>query len=119
MWGEIHKDGKKVCTVEGNYVGYLDFDEVRYWDVREKETIYYPIAGEEPNPLPSHAGKRTDGRYFISLTVDEAQAEKERLENLQRHDRKLREEAAARRAKGGPKYKVVEHDETAAASQTE
>ena len=37
--------------------------------------------------------------------MEEAQAEKERLENLQRHDRKLREQAAERRSKGGPKYK--------------
>lgn len=86
-------------------MGFLDFDNVRYWDVREKDTVHFPIAGEDPNPLPSHASHRTDGRYFISRSLEEAQAEKERLENLQRHDRKLREEAAARRAAGGPKIK--------------
>ena len=101
--------------MEGNYVGYLDFDEVRYWDVREKETVFHPIAGEEPNPLPSHAGYRSDGRFFISKTVEEAQAEKERLENLQRHDRKLREQAAERRSKGGPKFKPREEQDAAAA----
>ena len=78
----MHQYGRKVCTIEGNYVGYLDFDDVRYWDVREKNTVYYPIAGDEPNPLPSHSAKRSDGRYFISLSVQEAQAEKERLENI-------------------------------------
>lgn len=37
VWGEIHQNGQKVSDVTGNYNGYLDFDEVRYWDVREKE----------------------------------------------------------------------------------
>ena len=69
VWGELHRHGEKVSTLEGNYVGYLDFDGVRYWDVREKETVFYPIAGEEPNPLPSHSSRRTDGRYFISLPL--------------------------------------------------
>ena len=101
----------------GNYNGYLDFDGVRYWDVREKDEFYFPIAGEEPNSLPSQASKRTDGRFFISLPVVEAQAEKERLENLQRHDRKLREQAAERRAKGGPKWKPKEELEATGSAE--
>ena len=64
---------------------------MRYWDAREKDQIFMPIAGEEPNSLPSSSSKRTDGRYFISRSIEEAQVEKERLEDLQRHDRKLRE----------------------------
>lgn len=81
-WGQIHQRGQKVSEVEGNYVGYLDFDKVRYWDVREKESVFMPIAGEEKNALPSQASNRSDGRFFISKTVEEAQEEKERLENL-------------------------------------
>ena len=34
VWGEMHQNGKKLCEVTGNYVGYLDFGGVRYWDVR-------------------------------------------------------------------------------------
>ena len=41
-----------------------------------------PIAGEDPEALPSQASKRTDGRFFISKSLEEAQTEKERLENL-------------------------------------
>ena len=81
-WGELHQNGEKVCEIIGNYTGYLDFGGVRYWDVREKDQIYFPIAGEVPHSLPSQASKRTDGRYFISKPLEEAQAEKERLENL-------------------------------------
>jgi hypothetical protein len=33
--GEILKDGKKVCELFGNYMGFLDFDGIRYWDLRE------------------------------------------------------------------------------------
>ena len=72
VWGQIHQNGENVCEVTGNYNGYLDFDGVRYWDVREKDQIYFPIAGEEPNSLPSQASKRTDGRFFISRPLEEA-----------------------------------------------
>ena len=108
VWGEITQGGERISEIIGNYTGYLDFDGVRYWDAREKDAIFMPIAGEEPQALPSQASKRTDGRFFISKTLDEAQTEKERLENLQRHDRKLREECEKRRAKGGPKFKFME-----------
>ena len=82
VWGEIMKDGKKVCEITGNYTGFLDFDGVRYWDVREKENVFFPLAGEATDSLPSQSSKRTDGRFFISKSIEEAQTEKERLENL-------------------------------------
>jgi len=43
--GEILKDGKVVSNLFGNYAGYLDFDGVRYWDVREETN--YQIKGVE------------------------------------------------------------------------
>ena len=82
VWGEITQGEERVSEVIGNYLGFLEFDGVRYWDAREKDSIYMPIAGEDPSALPSQASKRTDGRFFISKTIDEAQTEKERLENL-------------------------------------
>jgi len=33
--GEITKNGKKACTFDGTYCGYLNFDNVRYWDGRQ------------------------------------------------------------------------------------
>ena len=33
--GAIFKDDVKICEFKGNYMGYLDFDGVRYWDVRD------------------------------------------------------------------------------------
>ena len=71
VWGEMHQNGKKVCEVVGNYTGFLDFDGVRYWDIREQDGIMFRLAGEGPEKLPSHASLRTDGRYLISRTVEE------------------------------------------------
>lgn len=117
VWGEIFKDDKKVCEIEGNYMGYLDFDKKRYWDFREGDKINFPEPFEDPNSLPSQSSKRLDGRVFLSRPVEEAQAEKERLENLQRHDRKLREEAAERRKNGGPKFQYRKDKEAEAAAE--
>jgi hypothetical protein len=33
--GQIEKNGKVICKISGNYMGYLDFDGQRYWDIRE------------------------------------------------------------------------------------
>ncbi|MFN9904416.1 MAG: hypothetical protein ACK55Z_37705, partial [bacterium] len=32
--GQILKDGKVVSELYGNYMGYIEFDGKRYWDVR-------------------------------------------------------------------------------------
>lgn len=32
--GDIMKNGKKVSSFDGSYCGYLNFDNVRYWDGR-------------------------------------------------------------------------------------
>jgi len=37
--GEILKDGKKICSIYGNYMGFMDFDGVRYWDLREPKLM--------------------------------------------------------------------------------
>jgi len=53
-------------------MGYLDFDQMRYWDAREKDHVFFPIAGEDQISLPSQASKRTDGRFLISVSLEEA-----------------------------------------------
>lgn len=87
-------------------MGYLDFDKVRYWDMRDVENLHrQPLAEDiDPNSLPSDATRRTDRIFLAERPVEEAQEEKERLENLQRHDRKLRETCAKRREDGGLKF---------------
>ena len=85
-------------------MGYFDFDGVRYWDIREKDKTWFRVVNDEIKSLPSDATKRTDGIALKTLTIEEAQQEKERLEKIQRNDRLLREKCEQRRLNGGPKF---------------
>jgi|TARA_B110000285_G_scaffold191456_1_gene219253 hypothetical protein len=38
--GAIYSNDRKVCDVFGNYAGYIDFDDKRYFDIREIDEIY-------------------------------------------------------------------------------
>jgi len=106
FYGEIMKDGAKVCTIEGNYMGYVDFDGERYWDLRDEDTFkkHFKPNQLDRSPLPSDCTKRADRNCLVEDDFDQAQAEKEKLEELQRHDRKLRAECDARRESGGSKF---------------
>jgi len=102
--GEVHQFGKKICDIKGNYMGYMDFGPVRYFDVREVNKYYFPIIPMGEYSIESDSTKRLDSSTLRYKTVEEAQFHKERLEELQRHDRKLREEADTRREKTGKKF---------------
>ena len=39
--GEIICRGQKKADVYGNYLGFIDFDGKRYWDIREQHV--YPV----------------------------------------------------------------------------
>ena len=83
--GEIKKAGETVSTIKGNYMGYYDFDGVRYWDIRDKEKHFTPVdmnIKNVPGVIPSDASFRTDSVTMRTQTIEEAQVEKERLENL-------------------------------------
>ena len=54
---------------------------MRYWDLREDNNVNFPVLIEE-HFLPSDARQRTDAKALVELPVDQAQAEKERLENV-------------------------------------
>jgi hypothetical protein len=43
--GEITQNGRVVSRLLGNQMGYIDFDGVRYWDVRDQ--VNYQIKGVE------------------------------------------------------------------------
>ena len=88
--GEIKdKDGNVVSKFNGSYLSHIDFDGIRYWDIRKNIDIEaYPII----NQLPSSSIYRVDSQLLYERKIDQAQEEKCRLEELQRHDRKLRKE---------------------------
>lgn len=103
--GQIKVAGKKVCDIYGNYMGFVDFNKVRYWDIRETEKIWFPIVKHTPDQtLMSDSDKRIDSNTLKGGDMAAAQIAKEELETLQRNDRKLREVVQKRREQGGPKH---------------
>lgn len=80
----------------------MDFNGVRYIDTREYSKYYFPI-GPIKHSLPSDSSQRMDSNILEKGDLKEAQIVKEQLEELQRKDRRLRENAEKRREKGGKK----------------
>lgn len=80
--GEITVHGQKVSTIFGNYMGFVDFDGVRYWDLRDSnDFMYFPISLGKKS-LESDSTKRSDSVTLALGDVVHAQAEKENLEVL-------------------------------------
>ena len=86
--GVIKQNDEIVSEIKGTYLGYLEFDGERYWDARD--TVKFKISPSESGFLPSDSRFREDLSSYISGDVDEAQAHKEKMEQEQRHDAKLR-----------------------------
>jgi hypothetical protein len=86
--GEIKVAGKSVSKVTGTYLGWLEIDGYRYFDHRHIAPFKLNI---ENSPLESDSYKRQDILYLREGEIEKAQREKERLETVQRNDRKLRD----------------------------
>jgi hypothetical protein len=69
-------------------LSFIEFDGVRYWDLRENK---YLKSYDIPHQLKSSSLYREDRVALENADEDLAQSEKERLEVIQRNDRKLRE----------------------------
>jgi len=86
---EIKDLGEKICTVEGSWIDSISFGDVKYWDREKMDTP------EVPRPprtlLPSDSRLRTDCIAVARNDMKKAATEKNHLEEIQRHDRKLRE----------------------------
>lgn len=82
------KEGQLISNISGSWVGFCDFDKVRYWDINScsKLTMSAPV-----NLLKSDSRQRTDRNALAAKNINVAQAEKIRLEEDQRYQRKLRE----------------------------
>ena len=64
-------------------MGFLDIDNVRYWDAREcVDTVWFPINDLNEAALPSDSTKRIDSVTLLTRPIAEAQAAKEDLEAL-------------------------------------
>ena len=86
--GVIVEDGQRIVSkLSGTYLGYFEFDGIRYWDARET-----PAFAMIPKTiLPSDSDLREDLKFLRDELLSEAQVAKEKLENIQRNDRRLRE----------------------------
>ena len=73
------------CT--GNWLSHVDWDGKRYWTLNEEEVAEWIPEGD---PLPSDARFRADLAALAAGDDEEAQRQKEILENIQRADAKLR-----------------------------
>lgn len=87
MTGTIVKENKEVCTVDGSWLSHLCFNGKKYWDL-ETSDIVLPMRVDKA--LPSDCRYREDAVALAEGDMELSQSEKERLEVLQRHDKKLR-----------------------------
>jgi hypothetical protein len=85
---DIKQDGRVVSKLCGSYLSFFEFDGVRYWDIRENLS---PKAFDIAKQPASSSLFRPDRRFLEVGKLEDGQREKERLENIQRADRKLRE----------------------------
>ena len=67
------KDGKKACSMYGTYLGFMEFDGVRYWDGRHLQAVKIKL---EDNPLKSDFRYRSDLETLKAGNLEQAQIEK-------------------------------------------
>jgi len=91
---EIKLKNISVSKVYGSFCGFIEFNGIRYWDIREN----FDVSLIEPQKqLPSSALYREDRMFIEKNNVEEGQKAKERLEELQRHDKKLRQKQSEKK----------------------
>jgi hypothetical protein len=71
--------GGIISQISGNYMGYIDFDEQRYFDVRAME-IYEVTSHPLDQSLKSDSRLRPDSIELFKNNVEQAQTNKEELE---------------------------------------
>jgi len=94
--GSIQRAGhaREEVAVEGSFLGFLDFDGKRYWDIHNASSRVEPEL--LCNHLPSDSRTRADRNALAQGDEDLAQSEKVTIEEAQRRHRRLR--AAASKA---------------------
>lgn len=80
--------GRVVSRLQGSWLSHLDFDGVRFWALQQEQP---DVWSSVPNPLKSDSRFREDLAMLAQgADTKAAQDAKERLEKLQRNDKKLR-----------------------------
>jgi hypothetical protein len=78
----------EICKGSGSWLSYLQINGDLYWKV--DETVEDVWVEDENKKLPSDSKYRIDAKYIREKDFNQAQKEKEDLENKQRQDVKLR-----------------------------
>jgi len=86
--GEIKLNNIILSKAYGSFVSFVEFDNIRYYDIREHIDIK---CYEHEVQLLSSSIYREDRLLLSQNLVEKAQIAKEKLENIQRADRKLRQ----------------------------
>lgn len=93
---EIKLKNIVVSKVEGSYLSHIEFDGVRYWDMRDnvqikKIEIKHQLASSSLYREDRILLSQGNSKNLFLGQLDAAQKAKEKLEIIQRTDRKLRE----------------------------
>jgi hypothetical protein len=86
-----------LSSLEGSFLGFLDFDGKRYWDIKAS-SVRSEVRLKEQH-LPSDSRLRADRNALAAGDEPTAQQEKVKIEERQRRERRLR--AAAMKAREG------------------
>ena len=85
---KLDKKAKSICEITGEWTQGIKFGDTEYWN-RSKSQIYNLY--EMDYKLPSDSSLREDSLLWNEDKENEAQLKKEEYEEIQRKDRKLRE----------------------------
>lgn len=88
---------KQLCTIDGSVFDAVDFSGAQYWDF-DSHRVERALPIE--HPLPSDFRFREDIAWLEHGNKEQAQEWKLKLEEIQRWDRGLRQEAEKKRKKG-------------------
>jgi len=84
------KDVKEICSLSGEWTTHLKIKDKQYWKIKDYSLI--PLYKNKEILLSSDSSFRKDLMALIDDDEDLAQKLKEEVEEIQRNDRKLREE---------------------------
>ena len=99
---EIKKTGTDtvISNGKGSWLSHLEFDGNVLWRIDQDLPNWEPPKEKTSDGLmvlPSDSSKRIDVKPMIEKSWEEAEKNKKELEELQRKDKRLREEANKRR----------------------
>ena len=86
---------EEINKIRGVWHEYLMIDDKKYWDL--KEHVAYELE-YETDPLPSDSTYREDTNVWKSGNVEKGQMAKEKLEEIQRADRRWRTNLGPKKA---------------------